>query len=324
MKRTILLLALGILCPALSSQAFAQPYPNKPIRMIVPFSPGGATDIVARIYAQALQTRVGQSVIVENRVGGNGIIGTDAVARAPADGYTLLFSYPGAITVNPALYEKLSYDPVKDFLPVALLVKYSFILSVNPNVPAKTVKEFIDLAKAQPGKLLYGSAGIGSTAHLTMELFRRDAGVDITHVPFKGSSQIVTELMAGRITASFENTATALTNIRAGTVRALGVSGKERSPLAPEIPTVAEGGLPGYDVTGWYGILVAAGTPSDIVNKLASEFVAITKDPLINKDLLDKGMEPVGTGPDGLKALIADELPKWARLVKEAGIKAPD
>jgi tripartite-type tricarboxylate transporter receptor subunit TctC len=137
MKRTILLLALGILCPALSSQAFAQPYPNKPIRMIVPFSPGGATDIVARIYAQALQTRVGQSVIVENRVGGNGIIGTDAVARAPADGYTLLFSYPGAITVNPALYEKLSYDPVKDFLPVALLVKYSFILSVNPNVPAK-------------------------------------------------------------------------------------------------------------------------------------------------------------------------------------------
>lgn len=322
MKRFALICAAAVLgLFSLSSGAIAQSYPAKPITLVVPFSPGGATDINARIFADALGERLGQTVIVENRPGGNGVIGTQAVQRADADGYTLLFSYPGAMTVNPSLFSQLPYDPMKDFAPVSLLVNYSFILNVHPSVPATNVKELIALAKEQPGKLQFGIAGIGSTAHLALALFKSMTGIEVTEVPFKGSSGISNELIAGRLTGSFENTATAISNIKSGLVRPLGVTSISRSAIAPDIPTIDEAGVKGYDLTSWYAIMAPAGTPKEVIAVLTENFTAVTKDQKVADRLTGLGMEIVGAGPEELSALIASETEKWRKLIDEAGIK---
>ena len=306
---------------AYGGTALAQSYPSKTITLVVPAAPGGATDIFGRTIARELELRLKRSVIVANNSGAGGIIGTESVARAPADGHTLLLGYQGVITVSPVLQSKIGYDPEKDFMPISLLARLTFVLSVHPSVKASSVAEFVALAKSAPGKLNYGSAGVGTTSHLTMELFKHETGADIVHVAFRGSGPASILLLAGGLSASFENIATALPRIRAGELRALGVAGPERSALAPDIPTVAEGGVKGFDVTSWFGILVPMATPREPVDRLTEALANIMRTPEFRKRLMDMGLEPMGTDAGTFRAQISNELVKWRRIVKEANIQ---
>jgi tripartite-type tricarboxylate transporter receptor subunit TctC len=304
-----------------SAQAAAQPYPSKPVRVIVAFAPGGGADIVARMISQRLGERLGQPFVVDNRGGAGGIIGTDMAAKAAADGYTLLFGQSGPNTMNPSLYAKLPYDAVKDFAPITQATVYPYVIAVHPSVPAKTLADLIALAKAKPRGVSYGSAGLGSSAHLAVELLVRQAGIELNHIPYKGAGPALADTVAGQVNMVFGDAASATQQAKAGKVRALAVTGARRSPLIPDVPTASESGLPGYEATAWHGFLAPAGTPPDVIAKLHGEIVAILKTPELRERLERDGIETVGNTPDQFAAYIRSEIEKWGTVVRQTGIK---
>ncbi|HEX2830856.1 MAG TPA: tripartite tricarboxylate transporter substrate binding protein [Burkholderiales bacterium] len=313
-------LSLALL--ALSSTAFAADgaYPTKPIRLIVPYSAGGSTDTLSRVVGRELFERMGQQVVIDNRTGGGTIIGTEIAAHAAPDGYTLFMATPPT-AVNPSLYGKVPYDLERDFAAVTNVAGSTNLLVVNPSVPAQSVKELIALLKANPGKYNYGTSGVGGAGHLATALFTSMARVDATHVPYKGGAPAVADLVAGRLDFAMANLTTAQPHIRAGRLRALGVGTKARSPLFPEMPTIAEAGLPGYEANNWNGVVVPAKTPREIVARLHKEIVAVLNDPATSKRLLSLGLEPVGDTPAQFAQYLRSEAAKWGKVVKAAGIK---
>jgi tripartite-type tricarboxylate transporter receptor subunit TctC len=315
-------LAVGIVAGlALAGPAKAQDYPSKPIRLVVPFAAGGATDVLARLVGERLTASLGQQVVVDNRPGAGGNIGSDIVARAEPDGYTILMGAVGTHAINPSLYPKMPYDPVKDFAPVTLVASVPNVLVVNPEVPAKSVQELIDLAKAKPGELNFASSGNGTSIHLSGELFKAMTGTDIVHVPYKGSGPAVTDLLGGQVQMMFDNMPSSLPHVKAGKLRALGVTSAKRSPALPEVPTIAEAGVPGYDATSWFGILAPAGTPEPVVTRLQGAIVQALGEPEMRQRMADLGAEPVGDTPAEFGQFITAELAKWAKVVNDAGVK---
>ncbi len=304
---------------AISQPACAQNYPNRPIRLVVPFSPGGAADVPGRILTQKMSEALGHQVVVDNRPGAGSTIGADQVAKAPADGYTLL-TISNTHFVSAALYKKLPYDSVADFAPVTQITSAPNIIVVHPSLPAKTVKELIALAKLKPGKIDYASSGNGSTQHLTGALFTKMAGIDMTHIPYRGSGPATADLLSGQVTVGFPGIAGMLPQVKAGKLRALAVTGARRSPELPEVPTVAESGVKGYDVTAWFGVAGPRGMPREIVIKLHTEIVRIVKSPEVQKLLLNAGQEVAWQDtPEGFGDVLRTEAAKWARMVKESG-----
>jgi len=301
--------------------ADAQTYPSKPIRWIVPFPPGGSTDLLARVVGQKLTESWGQQVIVDNRGGAGGTLGAAEAARAPGDGYTLLM---GAIhhTIATSAYPKLPYDFQRDFAPITVVAIVPNVLVVNPSVPAKSVKELIAYAKANPGKLTYGSAGMGTAHHLIGEVFNARAGVDILHVPYKGSAPAVADLIGGQVSIMYDTVASCLPHVKAGKLRPLAVATAKRSSALPDVPTIAEAALPGFEVTTWFGALAPAKTPKELVVKLNAEMVKILNMPDVRKRLLEAGAEPVGNTPDEMAAQIKKETEEFAKIVKQAKIVA--
>ena len=300
----------------------AQEYPSKPTRMIVPVAAAGMTDIVARMFGQKLQERLGQPVLIENKPGAGGNIGTEFVARAAPDGYTLLYAYPGPLVVNPSLYKNLGYDPLRDFVPVSLLVSYSMVLAVNSGIPAKTVAELIAVAKRSPQPLTYGSAGNATTSHLIMELFRREAGIEMLHIPYKGAAPAMTDLIGGQLSAMVDALTLVMPQHQAGRIRAIAITSKERSPAAPDLPTVAESGIKDFEVLGWQGVLAPTGTPRPVIDRLSREFAVIVNDPGVRKDLASRGLDPAYRDTNGFAQMIRSELGIWRRVVTESNIKA--
>ena len=311
----------GMISAFTFGQVIAQEFPSKSIRLVAPIAASGMTDIVARQMAHKLQERLGVPVVVDNKPGAGGNIGVEAVVRAAPDGYTLLLAFPGPIVVNPSLYKNLTYDPVRDLAPVSLLTSYPLLLAVNAQVPAQTLAEFIALAKQKTGGLSYGSAGNASTAHLAMELFMRQAGIQMVHVPYKGAAPAMTDLIGGRLAVVFDSMTVVMPQVEAGKIRALAISSKVRSPAAPNLPTVAESGLSNFVVEGWYGVLAPAGTPAVIVNRLSKEFTAIVNDSEVRKDFLKRGLEPLGKDAAFFGQVIKDERLMWHRVVTESNIK---
>ena len=305
---------------AFAAAAAAQDYPAKPVRLIVPFPPGGVNDLAARIVATQLSERLGKQFIVENRGGAGGVAGTELAANAPKDGYTLLITSI-ASTVTPHL-TKLSYEPVKSFTPVSMLVSVPTVLVVHPDLPAKSVKELIALAKAKPGDLQYSSSGIGASLHLAGELFKMTAGVDILHVPFKGAGPAMIDTMGGHTKVGFGSITSAIPHIRSGKLRALGIGDKRRSAALPDVPTIDEAALPGYEAGNWIGLVAPAGTPAPVVERLHKEIAAILDTPEAQKQFANEGAEVVKISPAEFGAFMQSELAKWGRVVKESGIKA--
>jgi tripartite-type tricarboxylate transporter receptor subunit TctC len=305
--------------PLAPSSARAGDYPARPVRVIVPYAPGGALDTVARVLAAPLGDALGQAIVIYNRSGGGGLVGMNEAAKSPPDGYTLLIDHSG-LTYMPGLHAELPFDPVKDFAGIITAVSGSYVLAVNNDMPIRSVAELIAYAKSKPGKLSYGSAGVGTSIHLAGEFFARSAGIDIVHVPYKGAAPAVTDLVGGQIPMMFGPTTDILPLARAGKIRALAVTSPERSKLAPELPTVAEA-LPGYEVVGWYGLAAPAGTPMDVIAKLN----AVTNRVLQAPDLIAKynglGFEPVGGTPEEAGARIKSDVARWTKIIRDAGIK---
>jgi tripartite-type tricarboxylate transporter receptor subunit TctC len=304
-----------------TSTAVAQTWPTKPVRMIIPFPPGGTTDITARIAAQKLSEALGQQVVPDNRPGAAGNIGTEHVAKSAPDGYVLVTAPGSTLTIHPSLYAKLGFDPLKDFAPVTILAAVPNALVVHPSLPARSVKELIALARSRPDQLNYASTGAGQSTHLSMELFKTVAGVKIVHVPYKGSAPAVTDLLGGHVSLMFDNMPSALPHVKAGKIRALAVSTLKRSPVAPEIPTVAESGLPGFEVSVWFGVLAPAGTPREIVGRLNAILVKALHSADVRERLSTQGAEAIGNSPDEFTAQMKRDLVKWAKVVKDAKIK---
>jgi tripartite-type tricarboxylate transporter receptor subunit TctC len=309
-------------CAWLAANALAQTnYPTRPIRLIVPFPPAGATDILSREVMQRLSQRLGQQIIVENHPGASGTIGCEIVARAAPDGYTLLMATTSTHSIEPLLASKLPYDPVKDFAPVSLVATSANVLVVPVTLPANSAKELIALARAKPGTLNFGSSGTGSIVHLTGEMFRSRAGVDIVHVPYKGTQLVVPDLVNGQISIMFDNIVSAMPNLKSGRVKAIGISSLQRSPLLPEVPPIAESGLPGFEATAWFGVYAPAATPKDIVAKVSRELAAALRTPESRQRMAVLGAEPVGSTPEDMSRIVEAETAKWARVVRDAGIK---
>jgi len=311
------LLAVFLLC---ATSAWAQQWPSKPLRYIVPFPPGAFNDTLARTLAAELPKTLGQPVIVENRPGGNTIIGTELAAKSPADGYTL-FGAALPFSVIQSLY-KTSFDVTKDFAPITLAGVTPNLLVANPGVPFNNVKDLIAYAKANPGTLNYASTGNGTSNHLSLELFNTMTGTQVTHVAYKGSAPAVTDLIAGQVQVMFDNTPNVLPHVKAGKLKALGVSSKTRSPQAPEIPTVDEAGVPGYDVGVWFGVLTVAGTPRDVVQRRNTEMVKILTSPEVKERFGKMGVEVIAGSPEQFSAYLKSEVARWAKVVRDAGIKA--
>src|SRR5271168_5313387 len=311
---------LAAVCFAIAGTGFAaaQDYPARPVRLIIPFPPGGSNDVVGRLIAIKLGDRLGKQVVVDNRAGG--VIGTEAVAKSPPDGYTLLI-ISMAHAVNPWLY-KLNYDPIKDFAPVGLLAKGANVLVVHPSLPVHTVAELIALAKKEPGDLQYASAGIGSFQHLGGELFKLMAGVDILHVPFKGGGPALIDVVGGHTKVMFSSMVQTVPHIHTGKLRALGTGGMQRSPVLPDVPTIAEAGVPGYEAVNWWGMVAPAGTPQAIIDKLNKEIEAVQNAPEVQKQFALEGGEPVPMKPAVFGAYMVSEMNKWEKVVKQGGIKA--
>lgn len=303
---------------ALTPAARADDYPSRTIKMIVPTGAGGITDILARLVGKSLSEQFGQPVIIDNRTGAGGTIGTRAVAQAEPDGYTLLMVFPSH-AANPALYTSLPYDSEKDFAPISMVTKVSEILLVPNSSPAKSVKELIELARNE--QLNYASVGVGSLAHLATELFLSSAGVKMTHIPYRSVPQAQQAVMTGEVAAFFDTPITALPQARAGTVRALGISTSKRIAVAPDIPTIAEAGVPGYEVVGWNGVLAPANTPRPIIDKLNKAILAALKTPEMEKLLSEQGIEPAGNSPEEFAKVMHADIEKWMRVTREAGIK---
>ena len=297
-------------------------YPAKAIRYVVPCPAGGPLDIVARAIGQELNKSWGQAVVIDNRPGAGGNIGADLVAKAPADGYTILMGAVSTHAINVTLYNKLPYDPIRDFAPVTLITSVPNVLVVHPSVPANNVKELIALAKSRPGQLNFASGSTGSAGHLAGELFNSMAGVRMTHIPYKGAAPAVVDLMAGHVSLMFDNMSSALPNIKATRVRALAVTTLKRSPLLPQLPTISDAGLRGFDIATWFGIFAPAGTPPDIVARLNSEIVRILHTPEMKERLALLGAEPIGNKPDEFAAFVRAEIPKYAKVIQASGARA--
>jgi tripartite-type tricarboxylate transporter receptor subunit TctC len=320
-RRTFLHLAAGAAAlPVTSRFAWAQDYPSRPVRVIVGFAPGGPVDIIARLISQWLSERLAQQFIVENRPGAGSNIGTEAVVRAPADGYTLLL-ITSTNAINTTLYDKLNFNFIRDIEPVASLLRTTHVMAVHPSVPAKTVPEFIDYAKANPGKINMASGGIGSAPHIYGELFKTMTGVDLVQVHYRGAGPALVDLLAGQVQIIFVNTAASIEYIRAGRLRALAVTTETRSEALPDVPTVGEF-LPGYEASGWNGVGVPKGTPAEIIDKLNREINTALADPKIKARLADRGGNVLALSPADFGKLIAEETEKWAKVVRAANIKA--
>jgi tripartite-type tricarboxylate transporter receptor subunit TctC len=313
--------ALGAALLAFTGIAAAA-FPDKPIRLVVPFPAGGAADVMARGMAQRLGAELGQQIVIDNRGGAGGAPAAEAVAKSPPDGYTLFFATMGTQAINPALYPKLRYDPLKDFAPISLTHITPRVLVVGPSVPAKDIAELIALAKAKPGGLTYGSAGNGSSSHLSGALFEMLAGVDMVHVPYKGSSPLLVDVLAGRVDMTFDSYTVYEEPIKTGKVHALGVTSKTRMGAIPQVPTIAESGLKGYDVSNWLGVLAPAGTPKDVIATLHAALGRAMATPALKQQLIALGIEPTFGTPEEFSALIRAELPKWAEIVKKSGATA--
>ncbi len=320
MRAFIRTLAIAGLALAAPLAGMAQEYPARTVRVVVPFTPGGGTDIVARLLAQHLTQRLGQSFVVENRPAGSGIVGADYVAKAQADGYTLLFAF-SSLASSAKLVSKLPYDPVGDFAPITLATTSPLLLIVSASVPAKDVKEFIAYARANPGKLNYGSSGPGSSPHLATELLMSLTGVKLTHIPYKGIAPAITALLADEVQFSIVPIAVGMPHVKAGKLRALGTGGPQRSAATPEIPAVAESGLTEFEATGWWGVLAPARTPRAVVNLLNREIRAVLDIAEVRRSLVDQGMDPAGGTPEQFGALIRADMDKWGDIGVRLGVK---
>jgi tripartite-type tricarboxylate transporter receptor subunit TctC len=317
--RVVFLLASALALAA--GSAFAQ-YPTKPVRIIVPYPPGGTTDILARLVAKGLTDKFGQTFVVENRPGASGAIGSQAVAKSPPDGYTLVMGTISSHGINSALYKSLPYDAIKDFAPVTNVASTPNVIAVNPGVPAKNLGELLKLAREKPGKLNFGSTSQGGSPHMSAELLKMMAHVELVHVPYKGAGPMLADLIGGQIEIGFDNLPSSMSHIKSGKVRAIAVTTTKRWPGAPEIPTVAESGVPGYEVSGWFGLLAPAGTPKPVIDALYRAVADVLKQPDVAKQLLELGAEPAANGPDAFGRQIADEVEKWKKVVAATGVKA--
>src|ERR1700744_46838 len=318
---TLVLTVTLALASMTAGTAHADDYPTHPIRLIVPFAAGGAADAVARIIGKRLGEVFGQAVVIEDRGGGKGIIGTQGGKNADPDGYTLLLGQSGPISINPSVYPSLSYDPAKDFVPITMTTSYPYILLVQPSLGVKSVADLVALAKQKPGELNYGTAVVGSSNHLATELFDRKAGIKMTHVPYRGTSLAVADLVAGHVQVVFADPVSALGQVRGGTVIALAVSSKERSPVAPDLPTIAESGYPGFDAVGWHGIMVPAGTPPAIVARLNTEIVKALKDPDIAKLIEQQAIQIGGDTAQAFAAFLKQDSALWKDVAHEANVQ---
>jgi tripartite-type tricarboxylate transporter receptor subunit TctC len=312
---------LAALLAGAATSAVAQTYPSRPVRLIVPQTPGSSTDIIARLVAQRLGERLGQTFVVDNRAGAGSLIGIELVARAVPDGYTLLV-VASSITIHPVLHEKLSFDTIRDFAPITQVATYPSILVLNPNVPARSVTELIQLARAKPGQLNVGSSGVGTGTHLSAELFRSMTGVKWTYIQFRGGAPAITALLGGEVQLSFATMPLVLPHARSGRLRALGVTSSRRSPAAPDLPTIAESGVPGYDHGAWNAMLAPAGTPRAIVQKLNQEVRAVLALADVRERLLAEGAEPLSSTPEEFGSIMRAEMVKWAKVIKQTGMKA--
>ncbi len=316
----ILILPLAALMPG-SAPAQADAYPNKPLRFILPFPPGGGTDILGRIISERLAANLGQPVVIENRGGAGGNVGAEAAAKSAPDGYTIVLAAP-SLAISPSLYSKLNYDPVKDFAPISLVATVPNVMITPPSVPAQTLREFIALAKSKPGSMNFGSGGNGTSNHLAGELFNIVAGVKLVHVPYKGVNLAMNDVLSGEVHLVVIGIPAAAPHIKAGKLRALALIAPQRSPALPEVPTVAEAGLPNFEVTTWYGVLAPAGTPRPIVTRLNAELVKIMHAPELKERLASLATDPATSTPEEFAAYIKQEIAKWAEVVRKAGLKA--
>jgi tripartite-type tricarboxylate transporter receptor subunit TctC len=310
-----------VLALAAGGAALADDYPSHPIRLIVPFAAGGAADSVARIVGKRVGDALGQTVVVEDRGGGGGIIGTEIVRNSDADGYTLLLGQSGPISINPGIYPKLPYDSEKDFAPISMTTAYPYILVVNPSLGVKTVAELVALARSKPGQLNYGTAGVGASNHLLTELFDGKAGIKMTHIPYRGTSLAVADLISGQVQVVFADPVSALAQVRAGTLTALAVTSKDRSPVAPDLPTIAESGYPGFDAIAWHGILAPAATPPAIIDRLHAEIVRALKDPETIKLIEAQAIQIVGNTPQDFAGFIKQDIVLWKDVAQQAKVE---
>jgi tripartite-type tricarboxylate transporter receptor subunit TctC len=322
MRRLVLCLGLALSACALSAPALAQSggYPNRPVRIVVPFAPGGGVDTVGRIVAAKMSELLGQPVFIENRGGAGGNIGTAMVAKSPPDGYTILFTTSGH-AIGPALYRNLPFDAAKDFVPVTQILATTFVLMAKPSLPANSLGELIALAKAKPGALNYGSAGLGSSLHLAVEMFKQSAGIDITHVPYRGDAPLRAALVAGEVDLGIASQSTALADVTSGSVRALAVIGTRRSPALPQVPTFAESGVSGLENQSWNGFFVPAGTPPEIVSAIQKATAAALAAPEVRNRLLGTGQDPVGNSSEEFAALVRADFARFVRVIERAGIQ---
>lgn len=320
MRRAIHTLGLALFALLPLAVVGQSAYPSKPVRFIVPSAAGGGTDIVTRVIAQKLSDALGQQFIVENRPGAGQMIGIELAAKSPADGYTLLMA-SSTLAINPLMYKKVSYDAVRDFTPITQAATLPNVLVVHPSLPVHTVAELVALAKQRPGQINFASAGIGTSPQMSVELLKSMTGIDLVHIPYKGTTPGVVDLLAGQVSVMAPNMLTALPHIKAGKLRALGVTSAKRSEALPEVPTIAEAGLPGYESVQWYGVLAPAGTPREIVARLHAEIVRALQLPEVKERLAADGAEPVGDSPEAFAALIKSEIEKWAKVAKAAGIR---
>jgi tripartite-type tricarboxylate transporter receptor subunit TctC len=321
MKTKRPLAALALCAAIFCGSAWAQSYPSKAMRFIVPVSPGSSLDVVARTIGQKLTESWGQPVVIDNVPGANTIIAAEAAAKAAPDGYTIIICGASTLVVNPSLYDKLPYNPARDFAPVSLVVLTPFVLVAHSSLRAQSVKALIELARSKPGKLDYASGGIGSSSHLSMELFKSMGQVHMTHIPYKGNTPALTDLLRGQVSLMFVDLLQALPHLKSGELKALGMAMAKRSPLAPDVPTVAEAGLPGFESTPWMGVLAPAGTNREIVARLSTEIVRIMRLAEVRERLLSQGVEPFGSTPEQFVAHLKSDAAKWARVIKTADIR---
>ncbi|MGM4922209.1 Bug family tripartite tricarboxylate transporter substrate binding protein [Tardiphaga sp. 804_B3_N1_9] len=318
--RAASVIAVMAACAGSAGMAQAQSWPNRPIRMVVPYTPGGYTDLMARLVSEKMAIALGQPIVIENKPGANAAIGTDAVAKAAPDGYTF-GTVIAAHSVNPTLNPKLPYDAMKDFTYVSLTSVAPLILIATPSLPAKDMKEFIALAKAKPGSLNFASSGIGSAAHLTMEMLKSREGINLQHIPYKGTSGALQDTVGGQINVMFDVIGPLMSQVKSGNAKALAVAAKERVPAAGDVPTMAEAGVPDFVSGTWSGIIAPAGTPKEIVDRVAAEAKKALTDPDLKKKLDDQGIVPMGTTPDEFRAFVTDEIARWKKVITDAGIK---
>jgi tripartite-type tricarboxylate transporter receptor subunit TctC len=321
MARILQCAALAAVLALIAAGAAAQSYPTKPIRLVVPFPPGGTTDILAREVGQRLSASLGQTVVIDNRPGAGGNIGAELVAKSAPDGYTLLMCTVSTHAINPNLYAKLPYDHVADFAPVILVASVPNVLEVTPSLPVNSVADLIKLAKEKPGQINFASSGSGTSIHLSGELFKTMAGVDMTHVPYKGSAPALTDLIGGQVQVMFDNLPSSLPQIKAGKLRAIAVTSAQRAPALPNVPTIAESGLPGFEATSWFGVVAPAGTPPAIVARLNADMNQWLQTPEAREKLLAQGAAAAGGSPEQFAAYIRAETEKWAKVVKASGAK---